>query len=120
MPLSLYLSFRFLSPFFLSPLLSLSGYENKLVDDATQPEGVRSQPTKAELDAFLTKCQALNMWLISTLLDAKIDPNLPFNTQNKAICFLDAILKRKVANVVMCEDYFAENPSNLEIAADSV
>ena len=90
------------------------------MDDATQPEGVQSKPTKAQTDEFVSKCRSLNMWLMSTLLDAKLVPSLPNNTRMKALWLIESILRRKIENVEMCEDYFAENRSNLEAAADSV
>ncbi len=52
-------------------------FEKKVVSEIVLPSGVRALPTAAELAAFVKRCQSLDAYDITALLDAKLAPDVP-------------------------------------------
>ena len=87
-------------------------YEGRLIDSITAPSGVRPIPTKDELTKFITQSASLDKWLISSILDARLTDDYPWQTQMKALCVLEALLETPHKQEI--EDYITENISHIE------
>jgi hypothetical protein len=51
--------------------------EGRIVDEITNPSGVRVLPRPDELAAFVEKCRSLDLFMISSLLDKKLAATVP-------------------------------------------
>jgi len=86
-------------------------YEGRLVDEITAASGMRPTPRQSELNDFVKKAEALDHYMLASLLDKKLaQGNMP-NTQMKALCVIEAMLKNDNEDF---EDYFYENHAAVE------
>ena len=87
-------------------------YEGRLVDSITAPSGVRPIPTKDEMTKFLTQCESLDKWLVSSILNARLTDDYPWQSQMKALCVFESLLDQP--NKQDVEDFICENIQNIE------
>ena len=87
-------------------------YEGRLVDSITAPSGVRPIPTKEEMSKFLVQCESLDKWLVSSILNARLTDDYPWQTQMKALCVFESLLEQPAKQDV--EDFICENIQHVE------
>ncbi|KAJ9558524.1 hypothetical protein OSB04_013138 [Centaurea solstitialis] len=83
--------------------------EERLLETIVTPGGIRLQPTRDALQAFLTEASKLNALALSTALEAKLQSHM-WQVCVKGLCVLEAILRKKdEEHFSIVASYFTEN-----------
>ncbi|XP_020590292.1 VHS domain-containing protein At3g16270 [Phalaenopsis equestris] len=84
-------------------------HEERLLETIVTSGGVRLQPTRDALQAFLTEASKLDPLAMSRAIEVKLQSHL-WQVRMKAICVLESILKKQDDDYCsIIESYFSEN-----------
>ncbi|XP_068655010.1 protein MODIFIED TRANSPORT TO THE VACUOLE 1-like [Aristolochia californica] len=87
--------------------------EERLLDTIVTSGGVRLQPTRDALQVFLTEALKVDAIALSLALEMKLQSHM-WQVRMKALCVLDAILKKKDdAHFSIIASFFSEKPDTL-------
>ena len=73
--------------------------EYQLVEKLTSENAVRPAPSKIEITQFVRKCNSLQLDLIMTITQQKLQSGIPWKSQLRALCLIEGLLERKVEGV---------------------
>ncbi|XP_024983170.1 VHS domain-containing protein At3g16270-like isoform X1 [Cynara cardunculus var. scolymus] len=83
--------------------------EERLLETIVTPGGIRLQPTRDALQAFLAEASKLNALALSKALEAKLQSHM-WQVCVKGLCVLEAILRKKDdEHFSIVASYFTEN-----------
>lgn len=87
--------------------------EERLLETVVTSGGVRLQPTRDALQAFLSEASKLDPLAMSRAIEMKLQSHM-WQVRMKAICVLESILRKKDDDYCsIIESYFSENNDNV-------
>lgn len=93
--------------------------EEKLLETVVTSGGVRLQPTRDALHAFILEAAKMDTVALSIALEGKLQSPM-WQVRMKALCVLEAILRKKEdGNLSIVHTYFSENTDVIQRCADS-
>lgn len=88
--------------------------ESKLVDQLTVASGVKTAPSAAELQHFITTAESLDLDKIAELLNEKLQSLQVFVTKMKALATIQHAIDQQSALGDVVFNYFNDHPQQLE------
>jgi len=95
---------------------AVEAYCFKLVEDITNPSGLRSTLDPSSVNTFLKKAGKLDVQIISFCLDTKLEEQESQKTVQNALTLVEALLNNNSASY----KYFLQNTKNIEYHSESV
>ncbi|KAI3697210.1 hypothetical protein L6452_30062 [Arctium lappa] len=94
--------------------------EERLLETIVTPGGIRLQPTRDALQAFLTEASKLNALALSNALEAKLQSHM-WQVCVKGLCVLEAILRKKEddEHFSIVASYFTDNIDSVVKCSES-